>query len=78
MVGFLTGIMLGSLRKVWPWKTGVTTLFDSNGNILTVVQSNVFPSQWTSEVFAALCLMVAGLFVVLVLDRFASAKSRAH
>ncbi|MFC1884874.1 DUF368 domain-containing protein [Thermodesulfobacteriota bacterium] len=77
-VALLTGLMLGSLRKVWPWKTEADTLFDSHGNVLTVVQSNVFPAQWNSEVFVALSLMLAGLFVVLILDRLASAKSRAH
>jgi len=71
MVAFLTGLMLGSLRKIWPWKETLESIIDSHGKTVPIVQANIFPSQWSSEVLSALCLMVAGFLVVFVLDRMA-------
>ena len=33
-VAFLIGLMLGSLRKIWPWKVDTAYLLDPNGNPL--------------------------------------------
>lgn len=71
MVAFLTGLMLGSLRKVWPWKETVESIMDSHGNWVPLVQVNTLPDQLNEEVFAALGLMAAGFLVVLILDRMA-------
>ena len=69
MVATLTGLMIGSLRKVWPWKETLESVVDSHGQMVPLVQSNILPGQWNGEVLAALSLMVAGLLVVLFLDR---------
>jgi putative membrane protein len=63
-IAFLTGLMLGSLRKVWPWKeTGVEAA--------AAVPANVLPAQWTPEVTLALVLAAAGFLAVLALSRWA-------
>lgn len=69
MVATLTGLMIGSLRKVWPWKETLESVVDSHGQMVPLVQSNILPGQWNGEVLAALSLMVAGLLAVLFLDR---------
>ncbi|MCJ7684803.1 MAG: DUF368 domain-containing protein [Desulfobacteraceae bacterium] len=71
MVAFLTGLMLGSLRKIWPWKETLESIIDSHGKTVPIVQANIVPAQWSGEVLSALCLMVAGFLVVFVLDRIA-------
>ncbi|MCG6878467.1 MAG: DUF368 domain-containing protein [Deltaproteobacteria bacterium] len=71
MVAFLTGLMLGSLRKVWPFKETLESITGSGGKMIPLVQNNVFPVQWTGEVVAALCLGMLGFVVVLILDRMA-------
>jgi putative membrane protein len=71
MVAFLTGLMLGSLRKVWPFKETLESMVGSGGKVVPLVQENILPAQWTGEVAAALCLGVLGFVVVLVLDRMA-------
>jgi len=71
MVGFLTGLMVGSLRKVWPWKETVESITDSHGNTLPLVEANIWPAHFTGEVAAALGLMLGGFLVVLILDRLA-------
>jgi putative membrane protein len=70
-VAVLTGLMLGSLRKVWPWKETVESLVDMNGKIVPLVQANILPEMWSGEVTAALFLMLAGLIIVIILDRLA-------
>ena len=69
MVAVLTGLMLGSLRKVWPWKETLESFVDSHGKIVPTVQANILPGQWNSEVMTALALMVVGFAAVLLLDR---------
>ncbi len=72
MVAILTGLMLGSVRKVWPWKETIESLVDIHGRVIPIVQTNILPKQWTEEIFAALLLMMMGLLVVLFLDRMAN------
>ncbi len=69
MVATLTGLMIGSLRKIWPWKETLESVVDSHGRMVPLVQLNILPGQWNGEVLAALSLMVAGLLAVLFLDR---------
>lgn len=69
MVATLTGLMIGSLRKVWPWKETLEGVVGSRGQMVPLVQSNILPGQWNGEVLVALSLMVAGLLAVLFLDR---------
>lgn len=64
-VSLLTGFMLGSLRKVWPWKGGEGVL------------ANALPREWNMETQAALCLMAAGVFLVLLIDRMAGRRASA-
>ena len=69
MVALLTGLMLGSLRKVWPWKETVESVVRADGKILPIIQANILPEKWSGEVTAALFLMLAGLGIVILLER---------
>lgn len=69
MVAVLTGLMLGSLRKVWPWKKTLETMVDGHGTDIPIVQANILPPQWDMEALSALALMATGLCVVLVLNK---------
>ncbi|HUP47187.1 MAG TPA: DUF368 domain-containing protein [Thermoanaerobaculia bacterium] len=60
-VALLTGLMLGSLRKVWPWKEDVGT-----------IQHNILPQTLTAEVATAVALAVGGFALVLLLDWWAN------
>jgi putative membrane protein len=74
-VALLTGLMLGSLRKVWPWKVDLLTRVDRHGEIVPVVQDNVLPAAFDGEVVAAVALAVLGFAVVVVLERLARVRS---
>jgi len=69
MVALLTGLMIGSLRKVWPWKETVESMVDVHGRVIPLVQANVLPGDWGCEIISAVSLMAVGLFSVLLLDR---------
>jgi putative membrane protein len=69
MVAVLTGLMLGSLRKVWPWKETVENFVASHGKVVTIVHANILPTQWNVEVLSALSLIGLGFLTVFSLDR---------
>lgn len=71
-VALLIGFMIGSLRKVWPWKETLETVIDRHGEAIPVVQANVLPAAWTNEVTLAIILALIGFVIVLVLDYFAT------
>jgi len=73
-VALLTGFMLGSLRKVWPWKETLKSVTDIKGKIIPIVQENIFPSLWNIEVTNAICLITIGFLIVFSLDYLAARK----
>lgn len=62
----LTGLVLASLRRLWPWKVVVAA--DE------ALARNVLPAAWTGEVTLALALAMAGAALVLAVSRAARAK----
>ena len=73
-VAVLIGLMVGSLRKIWPWKEVIATITDRHGALIPTVEANILPATFGSEVLAALGLAVVGFALVLVLDRLANQK----
>ena len=67
----LTGFMLGSLNKVWPWKETVETYVDSHGVVKPLIENNIMPNVYVGE---AIVLMVVGFLLVYFLEKL-SAKS---
>jgi putative membrane protein len=72
VVAILTGFMVGSLRKVWPWKT-LEPLGDG-----FVREINFIPAAFNAESAAALILMAAGIVLVLVVEHFAKRETAAQ
>jgi len=73
--------MLGSLRKVWPWKITLESITDRNGEMIPAVQHNTFPGFMTvgslnSEVLIAIALAVAGFVIVILLERLAGSTDK--
>ena len=64
-IALLCGLMVGSLRKIWPFKSG------SQDALSVVVEKNILPSSLSSEVIMALALAFLGVFLVLILERWA-------
>lgn len=67
-VAALTGLMLGSLRKIWPWKVDIAWLVDAHGARVPTVQTNVLPEPG-SQFAIAIALAVAGMLAVVILEK---------
>jgi putative membrane protein len=63
-MAILVGLMIGSLRKIWPWKEAVSTFIDSHGKEVPALQVNVLPPSLNSEVGLALLMMFFGFLIV--------------
>lgn len=82
-IAVLIGLMVGSLRKLWPWKVDVAWLtdsagdfvLDSHGELLVSQQANVLPNFATQagvvEFIFAAGLTAVGIVLVIVLERIA-------
>ncbi len=78
-IGVLSGFMIGSLNKVWPWKEAIETYIDRHGDLKPLVQANVLPNQYYVKTGAepffleAILFAAVGFLVVLAMDRVAAA-----
>lgn len=63
----LVGIMLGSLRKVWPWRETLETYLDSDGIAQPLVQRNLLPDTLGSLIIAIIMCLI-GILLVLGFD----------
>ncbi|MFT6614136.1 MAG: putative membrane protein [Halopseudomonas sp.] len=73
-LAFLTGLLIGSLNMVWPWKLTTTWRENSHGESVPLQQTNLWPSQYESIVGtpsywqAGLALMLFAVVLVLALE----------
>lgn len=70
-VAALIGLMIGSLRKIWPWKITTQVEVEPNGSIVPLVQSNILPDTLSPEVLMVIGLAVLGLVLVIGLEALA-------
>lgn len=66
----LSGFMLGSLNKVWPWKEQITTVVDGHD---LMIENNILPNQYIVE---AVILMLVGFFMVYFLEKLSMKVSK--
>ncbi|ENM5825111.1 DUF368 domain-containing protein [Vibrio metoecus] len=74
---FLTGLMLGTLPKIWPWKETLSWRVNSSGEQVPLLQRNLSPFEFEaltsqpSQWVLAIVLMLAAVALVLGLEKFA-------
>jgi putative membrane protein len=74
---FLTGLMLGTLPKIWPWKETLTWRTNSKGEQVPLLQENLSPFDFEAvtsqpaQLGIAIVLMVCAIALVLGLEKFA-------
>ncbi len=71
----MSGFLLGSLNKVWPWKYTTAYTLNSHGKQVPLAQDNVSPfvyealSGQDSFMLASIALLVLGVVIVLWMER---------
>ena len=79
-MALLTGLMLGALGKVWPWKETLTTRVNSSGIEVPLMQHNVSPSHYeavtghSAYLSQSIGLMILAVILVLIFERLGKAK----
>ncbi len=75
-VALLTGFMIGSLNKVWPWKSVLEWYADRHGKMIPLIEKNVLPGQYEGEaqLLAAILLALAAFAMIVWLESLGSKK----
>lgn len=79
-IALLAGFMIGSLNKIWPWKVTVETYTDSHGELMPLVEQNVFPgrfhdlTQQDPQLLFAALLALAGIGLILLFELLSREK----
>jgi putative membrane protein len=77
-VAVLMGMLIGSLRKIWPWKETLETILDRHGKEIPIAQRNVLPAALTGEVVGAILLAVLGFCLIWGLNTWAARREKAQ
>ncbi|MDE1460372.1 DUF368 domain-containing protein [Spartinivicinus poritis] len=74
-LAFLTGLMVGSLSKVWPWKQTISFRLNSHGEQVPLIQHNVLPWQFqastgqSDQLLVAITIMLMAIVLVIAIDK---------
>ncbi|EKY4194656.1 DUF368 domain-containing protein [Vibrio harveyi] len=77
---FLTGLMIGTLPKIWPWKETLTWRTNSKGEQVPLLEQNLSPFEFEyitsqpSQLLLAVLMMLAAIALVLGLEKFADSN----
>ncbi|MDM8160259.1 DUF368 domain-containing protein [Labilibaculum sp. K2S] len=75
-IGLLSGFMIGSLNKVWPWKNTISTFIDRHGVEKPLLQENILPNTFAnilgqdSQLIFAILLAIAGFLLIWMMEKF--------
>ncbi|MGI6394088.1 MAG: DUF368 domain-containing protein [bacterium] len=73
-LAFLTGLMAGSMRKIWPWK-GEAVVEIIRGKEHIVSQPNIIPNNFGAYFALSIFLVAIGVVVILLLDKISKKYS---
>lgn len=70
IMAILTGFMIGSLNKIWPWKKTLEWTVDRHGDTIPQFQLNVLPSQFEGDSNLSLAIISAliGLAIIFIIE----------
>ena len=72
----ITGFMIGSLNKIWPWKVALTFRTNSKGIEIPLNEESISPFNFDGDpqLLQAVGLMVFGVLIILFLERISTKK----
>lgn len=82
-IALLTGFMIGSLNKVWPWKRIIETYVDRHGVEKTLIEQSILPGsyqQLVGDAHLTICLMLMlfGAGLVFALTKLADKNNQSN
>ncbi|OUS00028.1 DUF368 domain-containing protein [Flavobacteriales bacterium 33_180_T64] len=77
-LAILTGFMIGSLNKIWPWKKILKTRINSEGIEVTVLDESILPTSYSgdNQIIYAVLLVVIGFAMILILESLGNKRSK--
>lgn len=81
-VALLTGFMVGSLNKIWPWKETLETYTDSHGVAQPLVERNILPGTYEqlydkpAQLGWAIFFIAAGFLLIWGIEKAAALLNR--
>ena len=76
-LALLTGFMIGSLNKIWPWKRTLSTMVDRHGEIVPKLQENLLPQKFEGDpqITIALICAAAGFLLIFVIEKITAKQT---
>ncbi len=73
----LTGFMIGSLNKLWPWKEVLSWRENSKGELVPFLERSIWPTQYEGDpqVLAVVACMVLGFGLVWLFERLGQGQN---
>ena len=74
-IAVLTGFIIGSLNKIWPWKEIISSRLNSHGEYVPLVEKNILPWRYNEitsgnpYLLYSLILIISGVLAVILLDK---------
>lgn len=75
-LALLTGFMIGSLNKIWPWKRVLSWRTNSHQEQVPLLEESISPFSFNGEnqLFLAIGLMIVGFLTIFILEKLGSRK----
>ncbi|WP_296312579.1 DUF368 domain-containing protein [Winogradskyella sp. UBA3174] len=78
-LAILTGFMIGSLNKIWPWKQVLKTRINTEGEEVTLLDKSILPTSYDgdNQMVMALLFIIIGFTAILILEILGKQKNKA-
>lgn len=75
-VAMLSGFMLGSLNKIWPWKETISSVLNNKGESVPLIQQNLWPTEYMHKIgdpyiVQAILFFAVGVFLIISIEKIA-------
>ncbi len=76
-LAMLTGFMIGSLNKLWPWKEVISWRTNSENIKVPFIEKSIFPAQFDGDpkIMWVVLFITVGFLLILILERLATKKA---
>ena len=81
-IAMLSGFMIGSVNKIWPWKITLESFADSHGVLKPLIQKNVLPwnfaeqSGYDLQIIGAVLLALCGFGIIVLFENLTKGKPK--